>query len=111
MLNESEREHHIPGTYYLQKKLRKKSIHRIAQEKGYSRDAVERAITGTLRSASRLSCSHPSPVSGPYHTRIAVLLEQNKHLLPRQRYTTRKIFEILFESGQMVSFPHLLVCA
>ncbi len=88
MLNESEREHHIPGTCYLQKKLRKKSIHRIAQEKGYSRDAVERAITGTLRSTYRLSRSHPSPVSGPYYT------------LPLE-----------FESGQMVSFPHLLVCA
>jgi len=88
MLNESEREHHIPGTYYLQNKLRQKNIHHIAQEEGYSRDAVEQAIIGTLRSTYRLSRSHPSPVSGPYY------------MLPLD-----------FKPGQMVAFPHLLVCA
>src|SRR5713226_8763457 len=83
MLNQSEREH-IRRVYYLQKK----SIRRIAQEEGYSRDAVERAIINAPRLAYRLSRLCPAPRPGPYHTRIAALLEQDKHLSPKQRYTT-----------------------
>jgi transposase len=94
MLNEGERER-IRRAYY----LHKKSIRRIAQEEGYSRDTVERAITDAPRSAYRLSRPRPAPRPGPYHTRIAALLEQSKHLPPKQRYTAHKIFEILQEEG------------
>src|SRR6266496_4174471 len=94
MLNEGERER-IRRAYYLEKK----SIRRIAQEEGYSRDTVERAITDAPRSAYRLSRPRLAPRLGPYHTQIAALLEQNKRFPPKQRYTTHKIFEILQAEG------------
>jgi transposase len=94
MLSESEREH-IRRAYYLQKK----SIRRIAQEEGYSRDTVERAISDTPSKVYHLSRPRPSPVLGPFYARIAGLREENKHLPPKQHYTAHKIFEILQAEG------------
>lgn len=94
MLNENERER-IRRAYYLQKK----SMSRIAQEEGYSRDAVERAIRNVPAKTYQLSHPRPSPRLGPFHLRIQALLAQNSHLPRKQRYTAHKIFEILQAEG------------
>src|SRR5258708_11931667 len=82
MLSESERER-IRRAYYLQKK----SIRRIAQEEGYSRETVERAISDIPSKVYHLSQPRPAPRLGPFHARIETLVAQNKHLPRKQRYT------------------------
>ena len=102
MLSESERER-IRRAYYLQKK----SIRRIAQEEGYSRETVERAISDIPSKVYHLSQPRPAPRLGPFHARIETLVAQNKHLPRKQRYTAHKIFEILQEEGYQGSESRL----
>lgn len=89
MLNESEREYSIPGTYNLQKQLQKKEY---PPHCARSRLLAQRCGTSNHRhSQINLLSEHLPSISccwPPYHT------------LP-----------FAFESGQMVSFQHLLVCA
>jgi transposase-like protein len=94
MLNESEKERIRRAVL-----LEKKSINRVAQEEGYSRQTVEKVLSLTPPQPNPLPRSRPSPVFGPYQQRADALLRQNEQMPRKQRYTAHRIFEILQEEG------------
>ncbi|MDP2661112.1 MAG: IS21 family transposase, partial [Dehalococcoidia bacterium] len=47
----------------------------------------------------RLSQAKPAPVLGPYKTEIEDLLQTNEALPPKQRYTSKKIFQTIQKNG------------
>jgi transposase len=79
--------------YYLDHK----SIRRIAQEEGHSREAITQAISDpTFSSPPR---SRRCPVLGPYQAQIEELLTRNERLPKKQRYTAHRIFILLQADG------------
>lgn len=94
MLNESEKERIRRAVL-----LEKKSINRVAQEEGYSRQTIEKVVSLTPPQQNPLTRTRPSPVFGPYQQRADTLLHQNEQMPRKQRYTAHKIFEILQEEG------------
>jgi transposase len=94
MLNESAYER-IRRAYHREKK----SINRIAQEEGYSRQTITKIVNQASPKPYQLTNPRPSPVFGPYQHRIEELLSQNEQMLPKQRYTGHKVFEILQQEG------------
>ena len=96
-LNESEKERIRRAVH-----LEKKSINRVAQEEGYSRQTVEKVLSLTPPQPNPLPRSRSSPVFGSYQQRADALLRQNEQMPRKQRYTAHKIFEILQEEGYQV---------
>lgn len=94
LFSESDRER-IRRGYHLEKK----SIRQIAREEGCSRDTVRRAVANDPPKTWRIKRPRPAPLLGPYQARIDALVAQNDRLPPKQRYTARRIFEILKEEG------------
>jgi transposase len=76
-----------------------KSIRQIAREMGYSRSTVRKAIASTEMPKYTLRKPKPAPVLGPYKTQIDGTLEENQRLPKKQRYTSRRIYEIIREDG------------
>ncbi len=64
----------IRRSYYLDRK----SMRRIAQEEGYSRPTIEKAITNQLHNPYRLTRPKASPIFGPYQARVEALLCQTE---------------------------------
>ena len=71
------------------------SIRKIARELGVSRQTVRKAITSPEVPRYNLSNPRPKPVLGPFIQYIDELLEENQTLPRKQRYTARKIFELI----------------
>src|SRR5260221_473522 len=95
MLTQDLREH-IRRAYYIDHK----SIRHISEEVGHSRDTVSRVISEHPPDASeRPRRNKPSPVLGPFRSRIDELMERNERLPKKQRYTANKIFEALQSEG------------
>ena len=94
MLDESDKEH-IRRAYYLEKK----SIRQIARETQYCRQTVEKAIANTPPQPYQLMQPRSAPIFGPYQARVEMLLQQNKQLPRKQRYTAHRIFEIVQAEG------------
>ncbi len=76
-----------------------KSVSQIAQEEGYSRQVITKMVNRASSKPYQLTRPRPAPVFGPYQQRVEELLRQNDHMPPKQRYTARKVFEILQEEG------------
>jgi transposase len=64
-----------------------------------SRETVEKAIASAEPSAYTLRVPREAPVLGPYKERIDAMLAENEHLPRKQRYTGRRIYEVLVEAG------------
>ena len=94
MLNEYERER-IRRAFYLEHK----SIYRIAKEEGYSHQTIEKVLSNAPPKSYHLSRPRPSPVFGPYLSRVEALLQERERMPRKQRYTAHKIFEILQAEG------------
>ena len=89
----------LPSGKCLHNHLEHKSIYRIAKEEGYSHQTIERALSDAPAQPYRLARPKPAPVFGPYRARVDALLEEHEHLPRKQRYTARKIFELLQAEG------------
>jgi transposase len=76
-----------------------KSIRAIARELKCSRRTVEKAIASAEPSAYSLRVPRSAPVLGPYKERIDAKLAENERLPRKQRYTARRIYEVLVEEG------------
>ena len=85
----------IRRSYYLDGK----SMRRIAQEEGYSRPTIEKAIANQSSNPYHLRRPKPSPIFGPYQGRVEALLHQNESLPRKQRYTVHRIFEVIQTEG------------
>jgi len=94
MLNEYERER-IRRAFYLEHK----SIYRIAKDEGYSHQTIEKVLSNAPPKSYHLSRPRPSPVFGPYLSRVEALLQERERMPRKQRYTAHKIFEILQAEG------------
>jgi transposase len=77
----------------------KKSMRAIAREMGYSRHTVKKAIEQEKPFVYERRKPAPAPVLGPYKEDLKVLVEGNRTLPRKQRYTTRKMYEVIGEEG------------
>ena len=79
--------------------LEGKSVRAIAREYRHGRPLVRRAIASAEPAKYTLKQSRSAPVLGSYKARIDELLVENETLPRKQRYTSRKIFELLAAEG------------
>jgi transposase len=79
--------------------LEEKSARQIARELGCSRQTVSRALGQDQPPVYTMSKPRSAPVLGPYQVRLDALLQENKHLPKKQRYTSRKLFELIQAEG------------
>jgi len=79
--------------------LEEKSVRQIARELGCARQTVSRALKGDQPPAYTLNKPRQAPVLGPYQTRLDELLQENKRLPKKQRYTAHKLFELIQAQG------------
>lgn len=94
MIRVDERER-IRRAYYIEGK----SIRQIARELRHSRETVKEALESAEPRRYRLTKPRPAPVLGPYKARIDELLEENERLPRKQRYTGRRIYEVIKAEG------------
>ncbi len=94
MLNVEDQER-IRRAYYLEEK----SMRQIAREEGYSRKTVKKAITATASPKYEMRNPRSAPVLGSYKARIEELLQANDTLPAKQRYTGKRIYEVIREEG------------
>src|SRR6266567_5429444 len=92
---DEEAKERIRRSYYLDRK----SMRQIAQEEGYSRPTIEKAIANQSTNPYHLRRPKPSPIFGPYQGRVEALLHQNESLPRKQRYTVHRIFEVIRGEG------------
>ena len=90
MINVEQREK-IRRAYFVEEK----SIRQIARELKCSRPTVRKAIASAAPASYTLTVSRPAPVLGSYRERIRGLLAENERLPPKQRYTGRKVYQII----------------
>ena len=94
MLN-VEGQERIRRAYYLEEK----SIRQVAREQGHTRRTVKKAIFATSAPKYEIRKPRDAPVLGPYKARIKELLQENEDLPRKQRYTGRRIYEVIREEG------------
>lgn len=85
----------IRRAYYIEKKSQRE----IARETGYARETVKKAIENAGPVSYERSQEREAPVLGPYKERIEEMLAENERLPHKQRYTSRRIYEVLREEG------------
>jgi transposase len=83
--------------------LEEKSIRQIAREFRCSRPTVRKAISSAGPVAYRLTVPRPEPVLGAYKPRIEELLVENERLPRKQRYTARRIYQLIKDQGYVGS--------
>ena len=76
-----------------------KSIRQISREMHHSRDKVRDALISPEAKPYTLKEAKPAPVLGSHKERIDELLSENETLPRKQRYTGRRIYEVLCEEG------------
>jgi transposase len=85
----------IRDAYYLQHK----SQRQIAREFGISRNTVTRALQAADKPQYTRQHPRAAPKLDPYRHRVEELLQQNAQLPRKQRYTARRIFQIIQGEG------------
>jgi transposase len=98
MISVKEREA-IRRAYFLEDK----SIRQIAREFKCSRSTVRKAISSAEPAPYRLKVPRPVPVLGAYKARIDELLAENERLPRKQRYTARRIYQLIKAQGYIGS--------
>lgn len=93
-MNEEERER-IRRMYYVEDQ----SIHQIARVEGRNRVTIRKALSDDPPPRGRPPRKAPMPVFGAYKERVEQLVQENKHLPRKQRYTAHRIFEIIRQEG------------
>lgn len=85
----------IRRAYYLEHK----SIRQIAREQHHSRRTVAKAIKEAEPQPYRQPITRPAPMLGSFYLRVEALLTENDQLPKKQRYTARKIYQVLVAEG------------
>lgn len=75
------------------------SIRKSSRELKHCRRTIRKAIMQAEPAGYKLQEPRPKPVIGPYEGRITGLVQENRSLPRKQRYTSRKIFQIIQEEG------------
>lgn len=82
-----------------------KSIRDIARAFRCSRDTVRKAITSAGPATYTMAAPRPSPMLDPFKARIDELLAESERLPRKQRYTAKRIFDVIREEGYEGSEP------
>jgi transposase len=82
-----------------------KSIRDIARAFRCSRVTVRKAITSAGPAAYSMAAPRPSPMLDPFKARIDELLTQSERMPRKQRYTAKRIFDVIREEGYEGSEP------
>jgi len=85
----------IRHAYYNQDK----SIREIARELHLSRQSVRKALAAPAPVPYTQTVPRSAPKLGPFHARIAALLEERTRQPRKQRYTTHRIYQLLTTEG------------
>jgi transposase len=85
----------IRHAYYNQDK----SIREIARELQVSRQSVRKALESPTAVPYTQSVPRSAPKLGPFHARLATLLDEQAHQPRKQRYTAHRIYQILQAEG------------
>ena len=88
-------QYRIRQAYYIEKKSQRE----IAREFGCSRNTVKKALEQEAPFEYRRQQPAPAPVLGPYKERLKELVEANRELPRKQRYTARKMYEVIRAEG------------
>lgn len=76
-----------------------KSIRRIARELKRSRVTIEKMLDTTEPPVYARRVNQPAPVLGEYKAMIDALLEESQRLPRKQRYTARKVYQMIQAQG------------
>lgn len=76
-----------------------KSIREIARELRVSRQSVRKAVESPTPPAYTQTTPRSAPKLGAFHERIAAMLAEREHQPRKQRYTSRRIYQILVSEG------------
>jgi len=93
----------IRRAYYVEGK----SMRQIAAEWHHSYWTVRKALDSAEPQPYTLTKPKPAPVLGPYLEKLKKLLEKEADLPRKQRYTTRKLFELIWAEGYRGSESNL----
>ena len=93
----------IRRAYYIEGK----SMRQIEREMHHGYWTIRKAIESAEHQPYTLSQPKPAPKLGPYKERIDKLLEKERTLPRKQRYTTHKIYELMQEEGYSGSESNL----
>ena len=85
----------IRRMYYLEHQ----SGRQIAKTLGISRQSVAKALQTDIAPTYTLSKPREAPQLGPYKARLDEVLNENRRLPRKQRYTAHKIFQLLQTEG------------
>ncbi len=75
------------------------SIRQISRRYGHCRRTVRKAIQHAGPNTYKLQKPRPTPVLGPYKERIDRLLEESEQQPRKQRYTARRIYQLIRAEG------------
>jgi transposase len=75
------------------------SIRAIHRQLKVDRKTIRKAIVEPIPKPYQLKQPRPAPVLGPYEARISELLEESEKLPRKQRYTAKKIYQIIQKEG------------
>jgi transposase len=90
-----EKREQIRRAYFIEQK----SMRAISRELHCSRETIKKAIASAEPEEYALRIPRPAPVLGSYKARIDELLVENETLPRKQRYTGRKIYELVYKDG------------
>lgn len=76
-----------------------KSIRAIARERGHGRALVRQAIASPEPAPYTLKQPREAPVLGPFKARIDELLAESDSMPRKQRYTARRIYQLIQAEG------------
>lgn len=93
----------IRRAYYIEGK----SMRQIEREMHHSYWTIRKALESATPQPYTLSQPKPAPKLGPYKEKINKLLEKERHLPRKQRYTTHKLYELMKVEGYSGSESNL----
>jgi transposase len=79
--------------------LEKKSMRQISRELGHGYWTIRKALDASEPPGYQMRKPRPAPVLGPYKGMLDRLLEEEKGLPREQRYTGKKLFELIQAAG------------
>ncbi len=79
--------------------IEKKTMREIERETGHAWRTIHKAVNSPTKAGFQIKTPRTAPVMGAFKERIVALLDESDQLPRKQRYTAKKIYEILQGEG------------